>query len=215
MSLVLYSYFRSSASFRVRIALNLKGLDYTVQPVHLLKNGGDQHQPEYLSLNPQGLVPVLLHGDVLLSQSSAIIEYLEEMFPSPALLPGNAAHRAYVRSIVQVIACEIHPLNNLRVLNYLKAAVDDDKTQAGWYGHWIKEGFTALEELFEQHHCNGDFCFGDKPGIADAFLVPQVFNALRYTCKLNSFPLISNVYENCMQRREFIDAAPENQVDAE
>ena len=215
MSLVLYSYYRSSASYRVRIALNLKGLEYEIRPVHLLKNGGAQHHPDYLSLNPQGLVPTLVHGDILLSQSCSIIEYLEEIHPTPALLPGNAADRAYVRAIVQIIACDIHPLNNLRVLSYLKDTLYFDDTRRVWYCHWIQEGFTALEKLLEHHACNGLYCFGDAPGMADAFLIPQVYNAMRFKCKLTSFPLICSIYDYCLQCCEFIDAAPENQLDAE
>jgi len=144
VSLILYSYFRSSAAYRVRIALNLKNIDYQIRPVHLLKNGGEQFNADYLALNPQGRVPVLVEQDQVLTQSSAIIEYLEEIYPVPPLLPTDPIARAYVRSLAQMIACDIHPLNNLRVLNYLKNTFNHDQKQV-WYIHWILEGFAALE----------------------------------------------------------------------
>lgn len=214
MSIILYSYFRSSAAYRVRIALNLKDIDYEIRPVHLLKNGGEQFNADYLALNPQGRVPVLVVENKVLTQSSAIIEYLEETYSTPPLLPDNALERAYVRSLAQIIACDIHPLNNLRVLGYLKGLVKDE-FQRTWYSHWIKEGFTALEQLLEKSEYRGRFCFGDTPGMADAFLIPQAYNALRFECEMKSFPLISGIYENCMQETDFLNAAPENQPDAE
>ncbi len=214
MSVILYSYFRSSAAYRVRIVLNLKNIDYEIRPVHLLKNGGEQFNVDYLALNPQGRVPVLVVENKVLTQSSAIIEYLEEAYPSPPLLPANAIERTYVRSFSQIIACDIHPLNNLRVLNYLKGTLKNDFEQA-WRIHWIQEGFTALEQLLQKSDYWGRFCFGDTPSMADAFLIPQVYNALRFECEMNSFPLISCIYENCMQQTAFLNATPENQPDAE
>jgi maleylacetoacetate isomerase len=214
MSIILYSYFRSSAAYRVRIALNLKQIDYEIRPIHLLKNDGEQLKADYLALNPQGHVPILVVEDKVLTQSSAIIEYLEEVYPSPPLLPDNAIERAYVRSIAQIVACDIHPLNNLRVLGYLKSKLKIDFEQA-WRSHWIQEGLAALEQLLHTHNCNGRFCFGDKPGLADAFLIPQVYNALRLGCEMTNFPLISGIYQNCMQETAFSKAAPENQPDAE
>jgi maleylacetoacetate isomerase len=214
VSVILYSYFRSSAAYRVRIALNLKHIDYEIRPVHLLKDGGKQFNADYLALNPQGRVPVLVVENTVLTQSSAIIEYLEEMYPTPPLLPTKALDRAYVRSITQTIACDIHPLNNLRVLKYLKDAVKDDFYQA-WYCHWIQDGFTALEQLLDKHGCNGQFCFGSKPGLADIFLIPQVYNALRYGSEMRNYPLIRGIYANCMQLAAFSNAAPEQQPDAE
>jgi maleylacetoacetate isomerase len=213
VSITLYSYFRSSAAYRVRIALNLKNIDYRIRPIHLLKNGGEQFAPDYLALNPQGRVPALVINDHILTQSSAIIEYLEEVYPEPPLLPADPLDRAYVRALAQLIACDIHPLNNLRVLNYLKENHRlEDKN--GWYRHWVREGFDALEKRLEKNG-KGRFCFGDTPGMADAFLVPQVYNGLRFDCGVNDFPLIGDVYWNCMQERVFIEAAPENQPDAE
>ncbi len=214
MSVILYSYFRSSAAFRVRIALNLKNLDYEIRPVHLLKNGGEQFKDDYLALNPQGRVPVLVVNNQILTQSSAIIEYLEETHPSPPLLPADPLARAYVRSLSQLIACDIHPVNNLRVLNYLKDTLDSEHKQV-WYRHWIEEGFTALEQLLRNSEYPGRFCFGDTPGMADAFLIPQVYNALRFDCDMNNFPLISDIYQHCLQETAFLSAAPENQPDAE
>jgi maleylacetoacetate isomerase len=214
MSVILYSYFRSSAAYRVRIALNLKNIDYEIRPVHLLKNGGEQFKADYLALNPQGHVPVLVVDNTALIQSSAIIEYLEEMYPYPLLLPSKAIERAYVRSVVQIIACDIHPLNNLRVLNFLKNSLHYEFQQS-WRSHWIQEGFAALEQLLEKNTYRIRFCFGNTPGMADAFLVPQVYNALRFGCEMKSFPLISGIYENCMQEAAFSNAAPENQPDAE
>ena len=149
MAIVLYSYFRSSAAYRVRIALNLKNLDYEIRSVNLIKDGGEQRRSDYLQLNPQGLVPTLIIGNTVLTQSSAIIEYLEEIYPRPSLLPKKAAERAYVRGLTQLIACDIHPLNNLRVLNYLKIR-DADDGQRVWYHHWIQEGFEALELLLKK-----------------------------------------------------------------
>jgi maleylacetoacetate isomerase len=198
----------------VRIALNLKNIDYEIRPVHLLKNGGEQFKADYLALNPQGRVPVLVVQNTVLTQSSAIIEYLEEAYPVPPLLPDNAIERAYVRSLSQIIACDIHPLNNLRVLSYLQGTLKNGFEQA-WRIHWIHEGFTALEQLLQKSDYWGRFCFGDTPGMADAFLIPQVYNALRFGCEMKSFPLISGIYENCMQETAFSNAAPENQPDAE
>lgn len=215
MSIILYSYFRSSAAYRVRIALNLKDIDYEIRPVHLLKNGGEQLNADYVALNPQGRVPVLVVENKVLTQSSAIIEYLEETYPTPPLLPDNALERAYVRSLAQIIACDIHPLNNLRVLAYLKGTVKGDGFEHAWRTHWIQEGFAAFEQSLQKHGYCGKFCFGDMPGMADAFLVPQVYNALRFGCEMSSFPLISGIYENCLQETAFSNAAPENQPDAE
>jgi maleylacetoacetate isomerase len=214
VSIILYSYFRSSAAYRVRIALNLKQIDYEIRPIHLLKDGGEQLKADYLALNPQGRVPVLVVEGKVLAQSSAIIEYLEEVYPSPPLLPGNALERAYVRSIAQIVACDIHPLNNLRVLAYLKSIVKEDLEQA-WRRHWIQEGFAAFEQLLQKHGYCGQFCFGDTPSMADVFLVPQVYNAFRFGCDMKSYPLINGIYKNCMHETAFSKAAPENQPDAE
>ncbi len=214
MSIILYSYFRSSAAYRVRIALNLKNIEYEIRPVHLTKNGGEQFNADYLGINPQGRVPALVVQGQVLTQSSAIVEYLEEAYPTPPLLPADKMDRAFVRSLAQIIACDIHPINNLRVLNYLKAAFQFDDNR-GWYFHWIQEGFTALEKLLQKSDRLGRFCFGDTPGLADTFLIPQVYNALRFHCDMGNFPLISSIYQNCIKETAFIDASPENQPDSE
>jgi maleylacetoacetate isomerase len=214
VSIILYSYFRSSAAYRVRIALNLKNIDYEIRSLHLLKNGGEQLKADYLALNPQGRVPVLVVQDKVLTQSSAIIEYLEEVYPSLPLLPESALERAYVRSIAQIVACDIHPLNNLQVLGYLKGNLKIDFEQA-WRTHWVQEGFVAIEQMMQKSDFWGRYSYGDTPSMADAFLIPQVYNALRFGCGMTNFPLISGIYQNCIQESAFIKAAPEHQPDAE
>ena len=212
----LYSFFRSSAAYRVRIALNLKGLDYDYFPVHLSRGGGEQLRPEFRSVNPQALVPVLQDGDRLLSQSLAIIEYLDEVHPSPPLLPKTPAGRARVRALAQTIACEIHPLNNTRVLNYLTgvAGVGDDAKNT-WYRHWVAEGFQSLEARLAGDPATGKFCHGDTPGIADCCLVPQMFNARRFKCDLSAYPALVAIDGHCRALEAFQRAAPERQPDAQ
>ena len=209
----LYSYFRSSAAYRVRIALNLKNLSYEVIPVHLINNGGEQRSQAYTQLNPTQLVPTLSIGEAAIGQSLAILEYLEEQFPQVPLLPKDALLRAHVRSFAQHIACDIHPINNLRVLQYLSQdlQISDEQKQA-WYAHWIHKGFTALETELAQR--NTDFCFGDTPTIADCYLVPQVYNAQRFKLDLSAYPNILKVNHNCNQLPAFQLAAPEQQIDA-
>ncbi|HNG66436.1 MAG TPA: maleylacetoacetate isomerase, partial [Thauera aminoaromatica] len=181
----LYTYFRSSAAYRVRIALNLKGLDYEAVPVHLVRGGGEHRQPAYLGLNPAGLVPALEDQGQVLTQSLAIIEYLEESHPQPALLPAAPLDRARVRAIAQAIACDIHPVNNLRVLQYLTRELDASEEQKNaWYRHWIGVGLQAVEAMLAGDARTGAFCHGDTPGLADCCLVPQVFNARRFGCEL-------------------------------
>ena len=212
----LYSFFRSSAAYRVRIALNLKDLGYESLAVHLSRGGGEQLRPEFLSVNPQALVPVLEDGAQILSQSLAIIEYLDEMHPSPPLLPKTPAERARVRALSQTIACEIHPLNNLRVLNYLtKVAGVSDDTKNAWYRHWVAEGFKSLEARIAGNPATGNFCHGDAPGIADCCLVPQMFNARRFKCDLSPYPTLVAIERNCQALEAFQRAAPERQPDAE
>ncbi|MGH7774748.1 MAG: maleylacetoacetate isomerase [Candidatus Binatia bacterium] len=212
----LYTYFRSSASFRVRIALNLKGIDYEPHFVHLVRDGGEQKRSEYLRLNPQGLVPALVHDSQLVTQSLAILEYLDELYPHPPILPKTAQDRAYVRSLAQLIACEIHPLNNLRVLNYLKdTLMQSEELRLNWYRHWIHEGFQALEARLAKDPRTGTHCHGDSPTVADICLVPQVFNAKRFDCSLNGYPTIQRIHESCMKLTAFQAAAPQNQGDAE
>ena len=215
-NLQLYTYFRSSAAYRVRIALNLKGLDYASVAVHLVKDGGQQHSLEYRKLNPMGGVPVLLAQGAALSQSMAILEYLEETCATPALLPNNALGRARVRAIAQAIACDIHPLNNLRVLTYLSEQLGvAAPAKAAWYQHWVAHGLAAVEQMLSSSADTGDFCHGDTPGVADCCLVPQVFNALRFDCNMDAFPNISRIHANCNALPAFIDASPACQADAE
>ena len=211
----LYTYFRSSASFRVRIALNVKGLDYTSIPVHLLRHGGDQHQPAYRSINPLGQVPALDTGDGrILTQSMAICEFLEELRPDPALLPPDIHDRAWVRSICNAIACDIHPLNNLRVLRYLKRELKcGDAQRDDWYRHWVRTGFDALETELKARA--GRHCLGDTVTLADVCLVPQVWNALRAECPMDGYPTIARLYENAMALPAVSRAEPSAQPDAQ
>jgi len=212
---VLYSYWRSSASYRVRAALNLKQIEYRIEPVHLVRDGGEQRRPEYLSLNPQGLVPLLLDGPRRISQSLAIIEYLDETRPEPALLPADPAGRARVRSLAQVIACEVSPLQNLRVLKYLSEDLDvSGEQRQAWIQRWIRLGFETLETRLATDHETGEFCHGDHPGMADVVLIPQIFNGLRFGCELTSYPTLQRINAACLAMDAFKRAAPEAQPDA-
>jgi maleylpyruvate isomerase len=210
----LYGYFRSSAAYRVRIALNLKGLDYDQATVNLVK--GEQKADDFRTHNPQGLVPVLETDEgTQLSQSLAICEYLDERHPEPPLLPADAEGRARVRSLAQLIACEIHPLNNLKVLKHLVHELKvDDEAKLTWYHHWIDEGFTALEARLANEATTGAFCHGDTPSLADICLVPQVFNAERFECDLAAYPTIRRIAEQCRTLDAFAKAAPGQQPDA-
>jgi maleylacetoacetate isomerase len=212
--LKLYGYFRSSAAYRVRIALALKGLQVETAFVHLMK--GEQYSAEYTRINPQNLVPVLEDEAARLHQSLAIIEYLEERHPDPPLLPADAAGRARVRSLALLLACEIHPLNNPRVLNYLtgKLGVSEDQ-KLEWYRHWVTMGFAPLETRLANEAGTGRFCHGDMPGLADCVLVPQVANARRFKVDLEPFPIIRRIDEACRALEPFRQAAPENQPDAQ
>ena len=210
----LYGYFRSSAAFRVRIALNLKRLDYESAFIHLRR--GDQRQPGFLEVNPQGLVPALETDGQVLIQSLPIIEYLDERHPAPPLLPGDAAGRARVRALAAIVACDIHPINNLRVLRYLARPLGHDQTTIeAWYNHWIDSGFAAFERLLSGDPSTGAFCHGDAPGLADIALVPQVVNAGRYNLDLAPYPTIVRIFENCMKLDAFAAARPERQPDQE
>lgn len=209
----LYSYFRSSAAYRVRIALHLKGLPFETVAVHLAK--GEQKTKNYANTNPQQLIPSLqLDTGEVLTQSLAIMEYLDEVYPDVPLLPDNATDRAMVRAMCQLVACDTHPLNNLRVLQYLtgELGVSDVQKQA-WYAHWIGTNFIALEKLLENHA--GTYCFGDTPTLADCCLVPQVYNAMRFNVDIGHFSQIVRVAENCRELEAFILASPEKQVDFE
>lgn len=212
----LFDYFRSSAGFRVRIALNLKQIDYERTPVHLLKDGGQQFKNDYTIINPQMFVPSLQipTGEVL-TQSLAIIEYLDEMQPTPPLLPQNPILRAKVRAIALSIACDIHPINNLRILKYLKHELNvNDEQKDVWYAHWIKRGFEAIENLLADN-TDGHYCFGQAPTLADVCLIPQVYNAIRYKVSLSEYPRISRIYDSCLTTSAFANALPEKQTDVE
>lgn len=214
--LQLYSYFRSSAAYRVRIALNLKGLPYEAVPVHLLRDGGEQHGAAFGDRNPARLVPVLQEGPAALTQSLAIIEYLEETHPSPPLLPRGPLERARVRALALAVACDIHPLNNLRVLQHLDSRLGvDAEARSAWSRHWIELGFSAIERTLAESGGSGDFCHGESPTLADCVLVPQVLNAMRAQCALERYPAIRRIYEHCTRLPAFQRAAPESQPDAE
>lgn len=212
----LYSYFRSSAAFRVRIAMNIKGLDYEILPVHLLRDGGEQFSSDFKTLNPTALVPVLEDGDLNVTQSLAIIEYLDEAYPKTPLLPSDAAGRARVRSLALTIACEIHPLNNLRVLNFLTGQLEiSAEGKLKWYKHWVESGLAAFEAVLVNSSHTGDFCHGQTPTLADCCLVPQVFNAQRFNCDLDRMPLLMAIYQRCMALPAFQRAHPSAQPDYE
>lgn len=208
----LYTFFRSSAAYRVRISLNLKGIPYEMVPVHLRLS--EQHDPSYRKLNPMGLVPTLEDGGAAINQSMAIIQYLEETYPKPSLLPDHAVDRAHVRGIAFTIACDIHPLQNLRVLQYLMRNLSATQAQTDeWYRHWVGEGLLAVERMVKPK--SGKFCFGDQPGLADVCLVPQLANARRVNTDLSQMPTLLRIEENCQALEAFQRAAPAAQPDAE
>lgn len=209
----LYTYFRSSAAYRVRIALNLKGLPYEMASIHLTKDGGQQHRPEFHAVNPHERVPALaLSTGEVLTQSLAIIDYLDEIHPEPALLPADALERAKVRALAQIVACDIHPLNNLIVLQYLKRALKHEQAEIDtWYHHWVTEGFKTIEAMIGP----GPYACGGHVTLADVCLVPQVFNARRLKVPLDAFPKIVAVDAACLKLPAFDKARPENQPDAE
>jgi len=212
----LYNYFRSSASYRVRIALNLKGLSYDYIPVHLRRGGGEHLQPSYKTVNPQALIPSLEDNGRVLTQSLAILEYLEEQYPTPALLPRDPVDRATVRSMALAVACEMHPLQNLRVLNYLQNTLHQSEadTQA-WGRHWVTEGLVALEQMVKAVPNRAGFCFGRTPTFADLCLVPQMVNARRFGCDLSVCPTLAQIDATCCTLPAFVNAAPEKQPDSE
>ena len=209
----LYTFFRSSASFRVRIALNWKGIAYDPMLISLPKQ--ENFAPEYKAISPIGLVPTLDDRGNLLAQSLAILEYLDEAHPGPKLLPESALDKAYVRAFSQIIACEIHPLNNLRVLRHIKRTYGlDEEGVNTWYRHWIAEGFAMMEDFLKSSGRHGVYCYRDQITMADCCLVPQVFNAQRYQCDLAPYPTVMRIHDNCMKLDAFIKAQPSNQPDA-
>lgn len=211
----LYTYFRSSAAYRVRIALSVKGIDYEPVSKDLRNQSGEHRQADYLALNPQGLVPALEHEGRVLSQSLAIIEYLDEKFPSPPLLPKDAADRAQVRAMALGIACDMHPLNNLRVLNYLRDELKQGEQAVNrWYAHWIAAGFRGLEELARRSSADRRYCFGSSVTLADVCLVPQMFNARRFNCDVTPYPTLVSISSHLEQLPAFVAARPEAQPDA-
>jgi maleylpyruvate isomerase len=213
---VLHNYFRSSSAYRVRIALNLKGLDYAYVSVHLNRNGGAQFSADFSELNPQHLVPVLSEAGLDISQSLAIIEYLEEQYPAVPLLPDTPAQRAWVRQLALAISCDIHPLNNLRVLKYLTGPMEQTETaKLAWIAHWTVAGLDALEAELARAPQRGRFCFGDTPTLADCCLVPQLFAAQRFNVDLGPYPTLRAIDAACAQLPAFADAHPARQPDAE
>ena len=209
----IFGYFRSSAAFRLRIAMNFKGLSYDYNLVNL--QSGDHLSDDFKRINPQGRVPAIdIEGNIL-TQSLAIIEYLDEVYPAPPLLPSDPIGKAKVRGIAGLIACDIHPLNNLAVLNYLRDQLTaEEEARLAWYRHWVKEGFDGLELILGANVETGQFCFGDTPTVADICLVPQVVNAKRFNCNLASYPTILRIFEECMSLSQFADADPMNQPEA-
>lgn len=212
----LTTYFRSTAAYRVRVALNLKGIEHELEPIHLLRDGGEHKTPEYLDKNPDGLIPTLETQGRMLAQSMAILEYLEEKYPQPALLPEDLFDRAYLRGLAQTIASDIHPLNNLRVLQFLTNDLGvSEEQKIAWYHHWVASGFKGIETRLARNEKTGLCCFGDTPTLADVCLIPQVYNAVRFKCPLDDYPTIMRINEHCLSLDAFADAVPDKQADAE
>ena len=212
----LYTYFRSSAAYRVRIALGLKQLDWQAVPVHLVQDGGQHHSEAYKAINPAGLVPAFEDNGAVLTQSLAIIEYLDETYPTVSLLPGDAVARAHIRALAQSIACDLHPINNLRILKHLEHSLGLDAEQRKvWYLHWLQVGLEAFEQQLAVHNQPGDFCYGNSPTLADICLVPQVYNANRFGYSVDHLPRIAKAIQACAQLPAFIQAEPANQIDAD
>ena len=209
----LYGYWRSSAAYRVRIALNLKGIAFEQSSVHLVKDGGEQHKDDFIALNPAELVPVLKDGELILNQSMAILDYLENRYPDIALLPGEPEHRAKALAIANDVACDIHPLNNLRVLQYLSGELEvSDEQKQTWILNWIGKGFAALEARLTNSESR--FCVGDSPTWADICLIPQIYNAKRFGLDMTAYPKLSEIEHNCLAIEAFKQASPEAQPDA-
>lgn len=213
--LTLYDYWRSSACYRVRIALNLKGMAYVARPVHLVDNGGEQHTLEHRTLNPQETVPVLVDGARVIRQSMAILEYLDEIHPEQPLLPSAARDRAHVRGLAQLVACDIHPLNNLRVMQYIEREYGVPQPERErWMRHWMEEGLRAFEAILEADAATGMYCHGESPTMADACLVPQVYNARRFGIDMSAYPMIERIDAQCLSLPAFDAARPERQAAA-
>lgn len=213
MPIKLYSFWRSSAAYRVRIALSLKNIEYELIPVDLIHGGGEQNSPEYFDINPQGLVPTLVDGDNKFHQSMAIIEYLDDRYPDPALYPRDPAGRAIVRGMAQLVACDIHPLNNLRVLKFLKHELSISKNDRDrWYDEWVRLGFEALENQVARHGSD-NYCFGNTTSVVDVVLVPQVYNARMADCDLSPYPRLVAIADSSEKHPAFVAAAPDSQVD--
>lgn len=214
-SLELFSYWRSSAAYRVRIGLNLKALSYDITPVHLVRDGGQQHSEGYAALNPQELVPTLRHGEQVLHQSMAMLEYLDEAFGGTLLLPDDAPGRARVRALAQLVACDIHPLNNLRVMQFFSDTWNVPQSEReDWTRHWMQLGFEAMERMLVESVETGRFCHGDTPTLADCCLVPQLYNARRFNVDLGPYPTLVRIEAACLALPAFEAARPENQPDA-
>lgn len=210
MARTLYDYYRSTASYRVRIALHYKSIPHEHHEVHLVKAGGEQHTQAYRDINPQGLVPSLQEDDTIITQSLAIIEYLEDTHPEPALLPADPTDRAWVRSLAYMIACDIHPLNNLRVLQFLKERYQaDEEATLHWYHHWLTLGFDALEQRLQQSLSTGDCCFGNSISLADVCLIPQIYNAHRFHFDMAPYPILQRINTHCLSLDYFKRATPE------
>jgi|AntRauTorcE11897_2_1112592.scaffolds.fasta_scaffold00336_6 maleylacetoacetate isomerase len=213
----LYSYWRSSSSYRVRIALNYKEVEFETIPVHLINNGGEQNAPEYKALNPMASVPTLIDGDFTLTQSCAILEYIEEKYPRPPLLPEDPQARAFIRQIVNLISCDIHPLNNLRVLTALTNEFDLNQAQKTlWYGKWVEQGLTALEKMItgSSYYSKGSpYCTGEEITFAEVCLIPEIYNARRFEIDLSSYPTLTKIEQNCLLHPAFTEAGPEQQPD--
>ena len=213
--IILYDYFRSTASFRVRIALNIKQIAYKSIPINLIQDGGQQHSADYMQYNPQGLVPTLIdeeNNNIVITQSLAILEYLEEQYPDPPLLPDDLVTKTRIRTISQLIACDIHPLNNLRVLQYLTNTLGHtEQIKTTWYHNWIDKGFCALEELLKKYQPEPSCCcIGNSPTLADILLIPQVYNANRFKCAIDKYSRICQINNHCLQLQEFAQAYPDN-----
>ena len=211
----LYGYWRSSAAFRIRIALNLKRLDYEDVPVNLVQGGGQQFSKGYLAMNPQARVPTFVEGDLNLGQSMAIVEYLEEKYPQPPLLPATVEDRAVARQIAQIIACDVHPLNNVRVLRYLEEKLGaDEQSRNAWYSCWVHDGLRAIEAILQGRASHGPFCMGERVSVADVFLIPQLYNAHRFNVPVDDCPRLLAIEGVCLDLPAFQRALPEHQPDA-